>query len=143
MNAQMLLNQLNFQGIEVWPEGSNIRVKGQLSDDMRNMLKMLKVEVLEALSALDGKNVRGVSIEQLKYKAGPDWEWLEANPKALESFARIVATNNMLQAGIVPPDYTSTTQCQRCGEVPIFEDCPETVYGCPWCFAGGFNAKTV
>jgi hypothetical protein len=77
--------------------------------------------------------------QDLKIEAGADWPWLESDPKALESFTYCVRTTRMLKAGKVPPDYTSTTHCKHCGEVPIFEGCAAEVFGCPWCFVGGYK----
>ncbi len=45
----------------------------------------------------------------------------------------MVAIVEMRKRGIVPDHYTSETECKHCGTVPIFEDCPSKVNGCPWC----------
>ncbi len=46
----------------------------------------------------------------------------------------MVVITEMRQRGICPDHYTSTTECRRCGPVPIWPGCPPQVNGCPWCF---------
>ena len=46
----------------------------------------------------------------------------------------MVEITRMRLLGEVPSHYTSTTTCRRCGEVPIFDGCPDSVEGCPWCW---------
>ena len=36
-------------------------------------------------------------------------------------------------SGVIPDHYTSVTECQHCGPVPIRPGCPSRVLGCPWC----------
>lgn len=80
-----------------------------------------------------------ISRAELKIAAADDWEAIKDAPQVLEAFRRQLETTRMIDAGIVPPDYTSTTHCKHCGDVPIFEGCSEEVYGCPWCFVGGYR----
>ena len=51
-----------------------------------------------------------------------------------EAFADLVAITKMRQQGQIPAHYTATTECRRCGVVPIFEGVSYKVDGCPWCF---------
>lgn len=46
----------------------------------------------------------------------------------------MIAIVQMRQKGICPDHYTGTTECKRCGPVPIWEGCSPDIQGCPWCF---------
>ncbi len=85
--------------------------------------------------ALTDKNDKTSSVS-----FGSEWsELLENKSRELEEHqipvaANMVAITEMRERGIVPDHYTSETECKHCGPVPIFEDCPPRVDGCPWCF---------
>ena len=144
MTPEMLLKTLNQKGIEVWPEGQNLRVKGRLTGELRKRVKDAKRGLLALLnglpgdfdSNLHGRFIHGISVNQLRYKAGADWAQLSRDPRALECFAALVSTSNLISAGEVPEAYTSKTHCKNCGAVPIFEGAPREAECCPWCFAG-------
>ncbi len=79
-------------------------------------------------------NTNLVSHNKLRLLAGPDWPEISADPLKLEAFRVAAETSKQIRLGIVPDHYTNTTKCKHCGPVPIFEDCPPQVDGCPWCF---------
>ena len=70
------------------------------------------------------------SLEQL---AGDDWQSVKNNPEQLGALVSAYETNQQLQAGITPSWYTKTVQCKACGDVKLWEGCPDEVLGCPWC----------
>ena len=70
---------------------------------------------------------------ELENEAGDDWEWIREDSEALASLKYAVRTKRMREHGMVPPDYTESTVCKRCGPVPIFAGCPDEVLLCPWC----------
>ncbi len=76
----------------------------------------------------------GLTLAELKEAAGEDWPDIEHDSKAMEALGHAIQTRRMREHGEVPAHYTATTLCARCGPVPIFPGCPETVLGCPWCF---------
>ena len=76
----------------------------------------------------------GLTLETLRLAAGDDWEEIVNDLELAGSFANVIATRSMRERGKVPPDYTSTTICQRCGFVPIWSGAPKRVLACPWCF---------
>ena len=96
MEAAELLNTLTNRGITVIAEGSNLRVKGHLTDNMRNMLKVHKVGVLEELSTLAKAEAMaakyGLTLAEAEaaldtgYPA--DWADLITRPKSLEAHIR-------------------------------------------------------
>ncbi len=63
-------------------------------------------------------------------------EWLEElKTKSDDSCVHeMIQITQMRYEGKTPDHYTSTTTCNRCGPVPIWEGCPPKVLGCPWCF---------
>ena len=74
------------------------------------------------------------SLEEIKRKAGSDWDEIADDPAQLKAFAELLMIGEMRERGIVPDHYTSRTECKKCGTVPIWLGCPPQVNGCPWCF---------
>ena len=72
---------------------------------------------------------------ELRRAAGVYWEEF-AVPAKVIGFTDSLATEQIREGGIVPDHYSATTECKRCGPVPIFEGCPPQVMGCPWCING-------
>ena len=81
-----------------------------------------------------GTSKRELLGDDLRLLAGDDWPEINADPGQLAAFKAAAETVALLQRGVVPEHYTSTTTCSRCGTVPIFPDVPAKVLGCPWCF---------
>ena len=71
---------------------------------------------------------------ELRLLAGDDWPEISADPAQLAAFKAAAAIAEQIQRGEVPEHYTATTECSRCGPVPIFPGAPTKVSGCPWCF---------
>ena len=67
------------------------------------------------------------SYEELKNRF-PDLERHEV-PVVIE----MLRIQGLREKGIVPDHYSSVTECQHCGPVPIWGGCPPQVLGCPWC----------
>jgi hypothetical protein len=86
------------------------------------------------LGAKGSQKLHGLTLVELQEAAGPDWPEVQADTVLLETFAAAVATRRMREAGVIPPHYTSTTICARCGPVLIFPGVPAHVLACPWCF---------
>lgn len=73
------------------------------------------------------------SEQELQQIAGQEWLWVIADPARKPAFAQIVAENRMIQAGRIPPSFTSIAFCAQCGWRPAEPDTPESLVGCPWC----------
>ena len=82
-----------------------------------------------------GKRFQSFSTDKLRLIAGDDWPEIQADPKQLEAFKAAAATAAQIQRGEIPAHYTATTDCKRCGPVPIFPGMPDRLSGCPWCLA--------
>jgi len=124
MSALPAISEISEQGITARIEGDELVVtapKGTLTPDVIAKLKSRKPELLRLL-------------KELRERAGPDWEEVSGDPAKLKAFAELVLITEMREKGIVPDHYTATTECKRCGPVPIFDGLPETIKGCPWCF---------
>ncbi len=71
---------------------------------------------------------------------GSEWSELlenkneELTEQEIPVAEEMVVITEMRQRGICPDHYTATTECRRCGPVPIWPGCPPQVDGCPWCF---------
>jgi len=70
----------------------------------------------------------------LREAAQDDWDEVSNDPAQLVAFADSLAIVQIRESGGIPDSYTSTTECNHCGTVPIWEGCPPQVNGCPWCF---------
>ena len=79
-------------------------------------------------------NLHGFSLEELKQLAGDGWPECESNPDILEAFAKSVSIRKMRESGELPKHYTKAATCQQCGPVWLWEDAPESVQACLWCF---------
>ncbi len=124
MSALPLLIEFSDKQIKVRVEGTEIALsspKGALTPCLVSRIKEEKAALL-------------VSLEKIREKAGEDWEKIVNDPAQLKSFADLLAISEMRERGIVPDHYKAETECKHCGPVPIFEDMPGKVQGCPWCF---------
>jgi len=74
------------------------------------------------------------NLREVKSLAGPDWSEISSDPEKLRTFTELTMIVEMRERGLVPDHYTSRTECKKCGTVPIWQDCPPQVNGCPWCF---------
>ena len=123
MSALALLSEFSRRGIRVKPNGENVSVtpKQALTTELLNRIKREKPALIREL-------------DRIRDKAGDDWEEISGDPKQLKDFYELLMITEMRSRGTVPEHYTATTECRRCGPVPIFEGLPPQVMGCPWCF---------
>ena len=123
MSALPLISEFADRGIRVRHEGSNVVVSPEkaITPELVQRIKMEKPALIQ-------------SLEEIKRKAGTDWDEIAADPAQLKAFAELLMIEDMRSQGLAPDHYTSTTTCKHCGPVPIFEGVPEMVEGCPWCF---------
>lgn len=77
--------------------------------------------------------MQGLSLEYLKEKAAEDWPDIQYNETALLAFADALKIIELIRRRITPPTYTKIVKCYECGEVKLWEGCPEYVLGCPYC----------
>jgi hypothetical protein len=94
-------------------------------------LREHKPEILRELACTN--TVNGIHIAELRALAGADWPELERDPALLATFAHAVEIRKMRERGEIPPHYTKSVTCERCGPVMLWEGAPNTVVGCPWC----------
>ena len=121
MTAFQFVEEFAAQGIGLEPDGDAVVLRGTNSIDTVNRAKARKSELLEALTVI-------------KDMAGDDWLEIAADPNQLKDFAAMAMIMEMREQGILPDHYTATSTCKQCGPVPIWQDCPPEVLGCPWCF---------
>ena len=96
-------------------------------------------EINNALVVSEEKFARKLmdrGIDELRELAGDDWEELTENRGMMIVFASNVARRQIRDSGAIPDTYTATTDCKRCGLVPIHAGCPPIVDKCPWCVCG-------
>ena len=51
----------------------------------------------------------------------------------LRTYLRALDRRAMMEGGQCPPDYSHAVQCDGCGPVWLWPDCPPHVLACPWC----------
>ena len=123
MSALPIFLELSGKGIRVRVDGPDLVLspKKALTPNLASRIKKEKPVLIR-------------SLEELKGKAGADWDEIANDPEKLRAFAELLMIGEMRERGIVPEHYTGRTVCKRCGPVPIWESCPPEVLGCPWCF---------
>ena len=123
MSARALIAELSERGIKVIPNGPYVTVspKKALTPDLLRRIKREKLVLLR-------------SLEKVRREAGEDWDEITNDPKQLMAFYELLMISEMRSQGVAPDHYPSTTTCNQCGPVPIWEGCPPEVQGCPWCF---------
>jgi len=123
MSALPIFSELSDKDIRVRVDGSNLVLspKKALSSNLVSRIKKEKPAVIR-------------SLQEIKRKAGPDWYEIAYDPAQLKTLTELLMIGEMRERGIIPDHYTATTECKRCGPVPIFEGCPPIISGCPWCF---------
>ena len=123
MSALAIITELSDKGLRVRVDGPDLVLspKKALTPNLASRIKKEKPVLIQ-------------SLEEIKRKAGSDWDEIADDPAQLKAFAEILMIVEMREKGICPDHYTATTTCKHCGPVPIFEGVPEKVEGCPWCF---------
>ena len=123
MSALPLFSELADKGLRVRVDGPDLVLspKKALTPKLASRIKKEKPALIR-------------SLEEIKRKAGADWDEIANDPAQLKAFAELLMIVEMREKGITPDHYTSETECEGCGTVPIFEGCPSQVDGCPWCF---------
>ncbi len=123
MSALPIFSELSDKGLRVRVDGSDLVLspKKALTPNLASRIKKEKPALIQ-------------SLEEIKRKAGADWDEIANDPAQLKAFAELLMIGEMRERGIVPDHYTSETECKHCGSVPIFDGCPPQVDGCPWCF---------
>ena len=126
MSALPIFSELSGKGIRVRVDGSDLVLspKKALTSNLASRIKKEKPALIQ-------------SLQEIKRKAGADWDQIANDPTQLKAFAELIMIIEMRERGIVPDHYTAETECKHCGTVSIFEGCPPQVNGCPWCFTGG------
>lgn len=76
----------------------------------------------------------GFTLAELEAEAAYDWQDIQHDPEQLEVFAHAIQTRRMRESGLRPAHYTKAAECTHCGPVWLWEDAPDVVMGCPWCF---------
>ena len=123
MSALPVISELSGRGIRIRVDGPDLVLapKAALTPDLVSTLRKEKPSLIR-------------NLEEIRRKAGPDWNEIANDPEKLRTFAELLVIVEMREQGAVPDHYTATTECRRCGPVPIFEGVPTAVDGCPWCF---------
>ena len=124
MSALPLLIEFWDKGIKVRVDGSELTLtapRGVITPSLVSRVKDEKPALL-------------VSLDKIREKAGDDWMEVSKDPAQLKAFGDWVSVSDMRERGIVPDHYSATTECKRCGPVPIFEGWSPIISGCPWCF---------
>ena len=123
MSALPIFSELSDKGLRVRVDGPDLVLspKKALTPSLASRIKKEKPVLIQ-------------SLEEIKRKAGADWDEIANDPAQLKAFAELLMIGEMRERGIVPDHYTSRTECKKCGTVPIWLGCPPQVNGCPWCF---------
>ncbi len=123
MSALAIITELSDKGLRVRVDGPDLVLspKKALTPNLASRIKKEKPVLIQ-------------SLEEIKRKAGSDWDEIADDPAQLKAFAELLMIGEMRERGIVPDHYTSRTECKKCGTVPIWLGCPPQVNGCPWCF---------
>ncbi len=123
MSALPIFSELSDKGLRVRVDGPDLVLspKKALTPNLASRIKKEKPALIR-------------SLEEIKRKAGADWDEIANDPAQLKAFAELLMIGEMREKGVVPDHYTATTNCKHCGPVPIFEGCWPESDGCPWCF---------
>lgn len=123
MNALGIIGDLAGRGVRIRIDGSEIELVGSSDIVTADLLARLRMNKLALMR----------SLIEIQSKAGDDWQEISGDPEKLRAFVDMLTITAMREHGEVPPHYTATTVCRRCGPVPIFSGLPDEVAGCPWC----------
>lgn len=119
----VILTQLTAAGICIDASRDSIiaRPRSALTDEHRNLIRSHKPALLAALS-------------DLRAAAGPDWPAVKDDPAALAALRDALEVGRLRDQGIRPATYTKPAFCDGCGPVWLWEEAPDHVVGCVWCF---------
>ncbi len=122
MSALPIFSELSDRGLRVRVDGPDLVLspKKALTPTLASRIKQEKPAMIR-------------SLEEIKRKAGSDWDEIANDPVQIKAFAELLMIGEMREKGITPDHYTSETACKHCGPVPIWSGCPPKVNGCPWC----------
>lgn len=123
MTALATIAELASHGVQLRIDGSEIVLSGGG--------KFVTAELIEQLRKNKADLMR--SLIEIRTAAGGDWREISGDTERLRAFIDLLTITAMRERGQVPAHYTATTNCRRCGVVPIFPGLPAAVDGCPWC----------
>lgn len=107
----------------------------------------LQTRQQEIISLLKKENKLRRLIEKVGYCDNWSLEEMEEMFQyALKSFSLEEAINSYQttlerQARLIPTHYTKSVHCKGCGDVTLWESCPEKILGCPLCLDQLANVK--
>lgn len=107
------------------PDGLRLRASKSIP---RRLVEDLRAHKLAVIAA-----IYGITIEEMKRRAGTSYTEIAQEPESFEALAHAVSIRRMRERGEAPAHYTAVTICRRCGSVPIFPGAPDNVFACPWC----------
>jgi len=84
--------------------------------------------------SLQERRLFDFTLDEIKQAAGDDWNDIKGNKEILSVFASALRDGMKRRMGVIPEHYTQDMHCLNCGDVKLWEGCPEIVQGCPWCF---------
>lgn len=146
MTAAALLAEARAAGIRLTVRGDRLRVEskpGAMSANMRARLAAGKPELVEVLrdaeaamhthllslaeaEGVDAAHVHRLHADDVAACAGE-------SDNTLRAYLRGLAEQHGMDAGIVPPGWTTSAHCEGCGPVWLWPDAAR-VRACPWCF---------
>lgn len=141
MTAAAVLNRLLEAGIEVVPDGGNLRLRGNtagLVPELRDLITAVKPGLISLLGARD-------RLRSLAESNGMDTSLADDVPiselsayeghtdTVLLAVLRVLAERRLLELGQVPAGWSEPVNCRRCGPVKLWPECPQEVIACPHC----------
>lgn len=132
MTAAPFLADLNRRGIRLTVDGLQLRVRGKLTPEDADLLRMHKREIIALLTATERAKLPAVLVHRLSVDDIAACADLSAD--TLAAYLRLLDRGTVMDAGQVPPGFTAACYCEGCGPVWLWPGCPERVRACPWCW---------
>ncbi len=93
----------------------------------------------EIISLIEKENKLKRLIERVGYRDNWSLEEIESmyqsalKNNSLEEAIESYQITVQRQSGLIPTHYSKTVHCRGCGNVKLWQSCPEQIVGCPLC----------
>jgi len=122
MSVSSLIADLSRQDIQLWTQDDQLHFDGPeeaVTDDVLTQISQNKADLCHWLD--------------LKQAAGPDWDSIVADPKALAAWTGLRHAMQLRDLGQVPAHWTKEFDCPHCGPVLVEPSWPAHAHNCLWC----------
>ena len=107
-----------------------VPIRGKIS----GLAGLAEPAIVQSRRLLDALRAASLPESLLSRDDAEPWQLAELDQDGLLAYLRALDKSAMMDAGQIPPGYSTAVHCQVCGPVWLGRGAPARVIACPWCF---------